>query len=72
LAAPLRRSPLQALADQALSSLTNFGTSLVAARLAGPERFGTIAIALSVAYTTMMFGRALGWRTPACDAGQYH
>ena len=59
LAAPLRRSPLQALADQALSSLTNFGTSLVAARLAGPERFGTIAIALSIAYTTMMFGRAL-------------
>jgi O-antigen/teichoic acid export membrane protein len=59
LAAPLRRSPLQALTDQALSSLTNFGTSLVAARLAGPERFGTIAIALSVAYTTMMVGRAL-------------
>lgn len=31
----------------------------MAARLAGPERFGTIAIALSVAYTTMMVGRAL-------------
>lgn len=57
--APLRRSPLQALADQALSSFTNFGTSLLAARLAGPERFGTIAIALSVAFTTMMVGRAL-------------
>ncbi|MDP9220266.1 MAG: hypothetical protein M3P23_06970, partial [Actinomycetota bacterium] len=54
----LRRSALEALADQGLSSLTNFATALLAARFAGPERFGKIAIALSVAFTAMMLGRA--------------
>ena len=53
------RRPAQALADQAVSSLTNFATALIAARLTTPTRFGTIALALSLGYMSLIIGRAL-------------
>lgn len=55
----LGRKPVQALVDQAVSSLTNFATSLIAARLAAPSSFGRVALALSFAYMALIIGRAL-------------
>ena len=55
----LGRRPVQALADQAVSSLTNFVTALIAARMTTPAHFGAIALALTIAYMSLIIGRAL-------------
>ncbi len=46
-------------ADQALSSLTNFGLSFVVMRTVGAEEFGAFTLALSVYFLTLGIGRAL-------------
>lgn len=54
-----RTRVLLGVSDQVLSSLTSFGTSFVAARLLGADRFGQVAAALSVGVIALAFGRAL-------------
>lgn len=57
-----RLRPSTALAgvlDQVLSSGTNFLISLVAARLLAPDRFGSVVLALSVAFVAIAVQRAL-------------
>ncbi len=55
----VRQPAVVGLLDQGVSSLTNFVTALVAARLVGPALFGSVSLALVVAYTTVALGRAL-------------
>lgn len=47
-------------ADQALSSATNFATTIFAARLLGPSGLGVVAICLAVGFATTAMARALG------------
>jgi O-antigen/teichoic acid export membrane protein len=47
------------VADQMLSSGTNFAATLVAARLLGPAGLGRVALALAVAYGVANFTRAV-------------
>ena len=54
-----RSGVLAAVVDQGLSSGTNFLTAVLAARLLTPESFGSVVIALSVAYSAVGLGRAL-------------
>ncbi len=54
-----RRGVLAAVVDQALSSGTNFLTAVLAARLLTPESYGSVVLALSVAYSAVGLGRAL-------------
>lgn len=54
-----RGGVLAAVVDQALSSGTNFLTAVLAARLLTPESYGSVVIALSVAYSAVGLGRTL-------------
>ncbi len=54
-----RSGVLAAVVDQGLSSGTNFLTAVLAARLLTPESYGSVVIALSVAYSAVGLGRAL-------------
>jgi O-antigen/teichoic acid export membrane protein len=51
--------------DQALSSITNFGLSLLAGRLLGPEGLGTVFLAFSIYLLFLMLQRALVTETLA-------
>ncbi len=51
--------PAMGVADQGLSSLTNFATTLLAARIASPSRFGDLALGLSIAYMATILARGL-------------
>lgn len=53
------RRPAAGIVDQGLSSLTNFATTILGARYASPSRFGTLALALSVAYMVTILARGL-------------
>jgi O-antigen/teichoic acid export membrane protein len=46
-------------ADQMVSSLTNFGATLAAARLLGPEGLGVVALGIAIAYGAVAFTRGV-------------
>lgn len=61
--------------DQIVSSGTNFATSLVAARLLAPDRFGSVVVALSIAVVVVSAQRAFVGDTllayaPAAEPGR--
>jgi O-antigen/teichoic acid export membrane protein len=45
--------------DQLVSSLTNFGATLAAARLLGPEGLGIVALGIAIAYGVVAFTRGV-------------
>jgi O-antigen/teichoic acid export membrane protein len=53
------KRPIVGVVDQGFSSITNFATTLLAARIADPDRFGTLALALSVTFMVMILARGL-------------
>jgi O-antigen/teichoic acid export membrane protein len=55
----VRRRASWSLVDQALSSLTNFAMSLVAARVLAPREFGAFAIAFATYIVCLNLNRAL-------------
>ena len=42
-----------------VSSLTNFGATLAAARLLGPEGLGVVALGIAIAYGAVAFTRGV-------------
>ncbi|MFL6077292.1 MAG: hypothetical protein ACJ73S_28360 [Mycobacteriales bacterium] len=56
---PASRRAMAAVADQAISSGTNFLTSLIAMWLLGPRQFGGLTLALALGYLVLGVARAV-------------